>query len=63
MNYLKQDWRRIDMKTFYVLIDAANGMHYGYTFDGVKAHQERKRLEDEYGFQIDIYEFKSYEEF
>ena len=51
------------MKTFYALIDAANGMHYGYTFDEEKAKTERTKLEDEYGFQINIYEFKSYEEF
>ena len=51
------------MKTFYVLIDAANGMHYGYTFDEEKAKKESNRIEEEYGFQIDVYEFKSYEEF
>ena len=51
------------MKTFYVLIDASNGMHYGYTFDEEKSKKERERLEDEYDVQIDIYEFKSYEEF
>ena len=51
------------MKTFYVLIDANNGMHYGYTFDEDKARKERDNLEDEHDVQIDIYEFKSYEEF
>ena len=51
------------MKTFYALIDAANGMHYGYTFDEDKATTQRDKLEDEYDIQIDIYEFKSYEEF
>ena len=51
------------MKTFYVLIDASNGMHYGYTFDEEKAEAERVKLEDEYDVQIDIYEFKPYEEF
>jgi hypothetical protein len=51
------------MRTFYVLIDSDNGMHYGYTFDEEKARKERDKLEDEHGVQIDIYEFKSYEEF
>ena len=51
------------MKTFYVLIDAANGMHYGYSFNEDKAMKKRDQLEDEYDTQIDIYEFKTYEEF
>ena len=51
------------MRAFYVLIDKTNGMHYGYTYDGVKAHTEAKKLEKEYDTQIVIYEFKSYEEF
>lgn len=51
------------MRTFYVLIDANNGMHYGYTFDEEKARKERDKLEDEHDVEIDIYEFKPYEEF
>lgn len=51
------------MQTFYVLIDANNGAHYGYTFDEEKARTERDKLEDEHGIQIDIYEFKPYEKF
>ena len=51
------------MKTFYVLIDADNGMHYGYTFDEEKAKEEVIRLEYEHDVFVDIYEFKPYEEF
>lgn len=51
------------MKTFYVLIDADNSIHYGYTFDEEKAKAEAKRVEDETGCQINIYEFGDYSEF
>lgn len=52
------------MKTFYVLIDAGNRMHYGYTFDERKAREEADGIEKEdNGIHIVIYEFESYEEF
>lgn len=52
------------MKTFYVLIDTANRMHYGYTFDEKKARIEANKIEDEYDdVHIAIYEFEPYEEF
>ena len=51
------------MKTFYVLIGVGNGMHYGYTFDEERAKAESARLTREYDVEIDIYEFKPYEEF
>ena len=51
------------MKTFYALIDANNGTHFGYTFNEERARKEAVKLEDEHGVQIDVYEFKSYEEF
>ena len=47
----------------YVLIDTANGIHYGFTFDETRARRQAKTIEDETGDQIDVYEFKSYEEF
>ena len=52
------------MKTFYVLIDATNRMHYGYTFDEKKAREEANRIEAENpDVHIVIYEFMPYEEF
>ena len=51
------------MKTFYVLIDSSNGLHYGFTFDEEKAKAEAKRIEKEDKCQIDIYEFGDYSEF
>ena len=52
------------MKTFYVLIDATNRTHYGYTFDERKAREEANRIEaEDPNAHISIYEFESYEEF
>ena len=52
------------MKTFYVLIDATNRMHYGYTFDEKNAREEANRIEKEDSdVHISIYEFMPYEEF
>lgn len=52
------------MKIFYALIDANNGMHYGYTFDEKKARIEANKIENEQAdVHIDIYEFEPYEEF
>lgn len=51
------------MGTFYVLIDQELNMHYGYTFDEERAKAEAKRIEEEHGRQIDIYEFGDHSEF
>ena len=52
------------MKTFYALIDTTNRTHYGYTFDEKIARVEADRIEKEDNdVHIDIYAFKSYEEF
>jgi hypothetical protein len=50
-------------KAFCVLIDQEHSMHYGYTLDEDKANAEAKRIEEEYGCQIDIYEFANHSEF
>lgn len=51
------------MKRFYVLIDAQNHWHYGYTFDERKAREEAYRIEKENGCHIDIYVFDACTEF
>jgi hypothetical protein len=51
------------MKILYVLIDASNSKHYGYTFDMDRAFKEAKMIEDNIGAKIDVYEFYPEEEF
>lgn len=51
------------MKTFYVLIDRASGLHFGWTFDEQLARAEADDIERRNGFQIDIYEFLASDEF
>ena len=51
------------MKTFYVLIDRGTGMHFGWTFDEQLARTEACTLEHNNGFQIDINELCSSDEF
>ena len=51
------------MKTFYVLIDRRTGLHFGWTFDEQLAKTEAYTLEHNNGFQIDIYELCSSDEF
>lgn len=53
----------MNKKDMYVLIDACNGIHYGFTFDETKARDRARKIEEDTGYQIDTYEFRSYEEF
>ena len=51
------------MKTFYVLIDRVNGLHFGWTFDEQLARAEADNLSAINGIQIEIYEFQPHDEF
>ena len=51
------------MKTFYVLIDKVNGLHFGWTFDEEAARVEADTLTKYYESQIEIYEFRPHDEF
>ena len=51
------------MKTFYVLIDRVNGLHFGYTFDEEATKAEADALAKYNGLQIEVYEFRPHDEF